>query len=196
MNNPSHIFAIVEDQRQMQFLYRFLRCEGMKPHEITIDFSPSAQGSAEQWVRENFAKQVGKCRARNACRRAATSMFVVLDADNQSVKAHHDELDNALEADHQQKLDPVSDPIARLIPKWSVETWILVLSCGGVVQPPLTESKSHKHSRSNEQWSELIPQASKTLSTWTHITASRPGNLLNSLQRGLEEIPRALPAAR
>jgi hypothetical protein len=196
MNNPSHIFAIVEDQRQMQFLYRFLRCEGIKPHEITIDFSPSAQGSAEQWVRENFAKQVGKCRARNAGRRAVTSMFVVLDADNQSVKAHYDELDNALEADRQQKLDPVSDPIARLIPKWSVETWVLFLSFGGAVQPPLTESKSYKHSRSDEQWSELIPRASKNLSAWTHIAASRPDNLLDSLQRGLDEIPRALPLDR
>jgi hypothetical protein len=196
MSKPSHIFALVEDQRQMQFLYRFLRCEGIQLHEVTIDLSPAGQGSAEQWVRENYAKQVGKCRARNAGRRAATSMFVLLDADRRPVKARLDELDDALEVDHQHRFDPASDSIARLIPKWSIETWILFLSSRGTIQPPLREDKSYKRPGPDEELNELIPDASKTLHAWTRTAGERPSNLIDSLRQGILEIPRALPPGR
>jgi hypothetical protein len=161
---------------------------------MTIEVSPSGEGSAEQWVRKNFVRQARKCRARKT--RASTGMFVMLDADNASVEEHWAELDRALVAEDQPKYDSVSDPIARLIPKWSIETWILFLSSNGTPERALNEDDPYKISRMPEEWSGLIPQASSTFSHWSGSAAEHPKILLDSLRRGLDEIPRALPTER
>jgi len=193
MSNPSKVFVLAEDKRQKQLLYRFLVAAGIGPHQMTIEVSPSGQGSAELWIRKNFARQAEKCRARNA--RAATGMLVMMDADALSVQEHWNELDAALAAENQPAYNPTSDPIARLIPKWSVETWILFLSSNGESKPTISEDKPYKELVSAEQWSESIPEAARTLYAWTKTSAVRPLHLLDSLQRGLDEIPRALAAA-
>jgi hypothetical protein len=123
-------------------------------------------------------------------------MFVFLDADNKSVQEHLRELDAALIAENQQKFNSATDKIARLIPKWSVETWILFLSSNGVHTPPLSENEPYKSLKATEQWSGLIPKASETLLTWTKDATKVPNNLLDSLQLALQEIPRALPAGK
>jgi hypothetical protein len=191
MSSPSLVYVLAEDQRQKQFIYRFLVKAGIGPHQMTVEVSPSGRGSAEQWVRINFARQTRKCRTRNA--RASTGLFVMLDADNRSVQERLIELDAALDAENQPKLDPARDPIARLIPKWSIETWILYLSSNGTAKPPMSEDVPYKDTKTVEQWSDLIPQASETLHVWTRTVTELPSNLIDSLQRGLQEIPRALP---
>lgn len=194
MSSPSLVFVLAEDQRQKQFISRFLTRAGFVPRQMRIEVSPSGQGSAEQWVRKNFARQARICRARNA--RASTGMFVLLDADSGSVQEHLHELDAALIAEEQPKYSSATDKIARLIPKWSIETWILFLNSSGTAQSSFSEDKPYKDSRTSEQWSDLIPTASETLYAWTRTIADRPKKLLDSLQRGLQEIPRALPVAR
>lgn len=197
MSSPSLVLVLAEDQRQKQLIYRFLLKAGIGPHQMTIEVSPSGAGSAEQWVRKNFARQTRKCRARNA-RNAQTStgMFVLLDADRLSVQAHLSELDAALIAADQPRYDPATDNIVRLIPKWSIETWILYLVSKGAAKPPISEENSYKDSKANEQWSELIPEAADALFEWTRQTVVLPENLIGSLRHGIEEIPRALPAGR
>jgi hypothetical protein len=194
MSSPSLVFVLAEDQRQKQFIYRFLVNAGVVSRQIRIEVSPSGEGSAEQWVRKNFARQAKKCRARNA--HATTGMFVLLDADSRSVQEHQRELDAALAAENQSIIDPASDPIARLIPKWSIETWILFLSSNGASEAPVREDRPYKSSKTEEQWNDLIPQALATLYSWSRSAATLPENLIDSLQRGLQEIPRALPARR
>ena len=191
MSSPSLVFILAEDQRQKQFIHRFLTTSGLNSHQMTIEVSPSGQGSAEQWVRKNFARQARKCRARNT--RASTGMFVLLDADSGSVQEHLRELDAALIAEDQPEYNSATDKIARLIPKWSIETWILFLVQNGADNPLVSEDMPCKNSRTPEQWSKLIPNASDTLYKWTKTVAARPKNLLDSLQCALQEIPRALP---
>jgi hypothetical protein len=123
-------------------------------------------------------------------------MFAMLDADRRSVQQHLGELDSNLVAANQSKLDPARDPIARLIPKWSIETWILYLISKGAAKPPISEDRPYKDSKTKEQWSELIPQAAATLFEWTRPTAALPEDLIDSLQRGIQEVPRALAAGR
>jgi hypothetical protein len=194
MSSPSSAYALVEDKRHKQFIYRFLIHAGFNRNKITVDISPSGQGSGKQWVCKRFAQQVETCRKRNA--KTSTCMFTMIDADQLAVAKCMSDLDAALVAANQSKLDPARDPIARLIPKWSIETWILFLSSNGTANPPLSEDTPYKDSKTDGQWSELIPQAGKTLFAWTRSVASRPANLLDSLQRGLDEIPRALPVGR
>src|SRR5271157_1449146 len=126
MSSPSLIYVLVEDQLQRQLIYRFLIRAGINPHQMSFALSPSGRGSAEQWVRENFARQAEKCRARNA--RASTSMFVMLDADTGTIQERLDVLDEALKSTGKKPIDTNRDPIARLIPRRNVETWILCMS--------------------------------------------------------------------
>ncbi|MGH9607722.1 MAG: hypothetical protein ACRD3N_18695 [Terracidiphilus sp.] len=141
-------------------------------------------------MRKSFAVQAQKCRSRHA----KTGLFVMLDADRESVAKHLAELDNALAAQSQPKVDPAHDAIARLIPKWSIETWILYLSSEGAIQPPITEDKPYKKAKSSDEWTNLIPAGANVLLAWTRRDSVAPDNFLDSLRIGLQEIPRALPS--
>ena len=123
-------------------------------------------------------------------------MFLMMDADNLTVaKCLHD-LDEQLTGTDQDRIDKSRDRIARLIPRWSIETWLLDLSSSGNTGTSLSEETSYKNSKNPEQWDQMTPRALQTLYGWTMNAASRPDNLLDSLQRGLAEIPRALPVRR
>jgi hypothetical protein len=112
------------------------------------------------------------------------------------VQEHLRELDAALIAEDQPKFNSTTDKIARLIPKWSIETWILYLIPNGVHTPPLGEDEPYKNSKTAEEWSELIPEASETFFAWTKSVAKIHNNLLDSLRLALQEIPRVLPAGK
>lgn len=192
MSKPSLVIVLAEDQRQGQFTYRYLIFAGIRPDCVRLIIAPSGRGSAEQWVRKNFPIQVQKCRSRHA----QSGLFVMLDADREPVSRHLDELDKALTAQNQPGIDATLDSIARLIPKWSIETWILYLSSEGAIQPAVTEDVPYKNAKSAEEWTELIPTAAKVLISLTRRGAVTPGNLPGSLRHGIHEIPRALPVER
>lgn len=192
MSNPTSAYALVEDKRHRQFIYRFLIQAGINRHKITVEVSPSGIGSGKQWVCKRFATQVEVCRRRNT--KTSTCLFAIMDADQLTVAKCIGDLDASLVAANQSRLDPARDTIARLIPKWSIETWILYLASRGGANPPISEDAPYKDSKSNEQWSDLIPNAAATLFEWTRQPAALPENLIDSLRQGVQEIPRALSA--
>jgi hypothetical protein len=123
-------------------------------------------------------------------------MFVMIDADTKTVQERLNDLDNALVSAGQTPVDPRRDPIARLVPKRNVETWILYLSTEGVYPGTIDEEQDYKRTKSPEEWSSLTPSASETLFAWTRRDAMLPVNLVDSLRLGIQEIPRALPVER
>jgi hypothetical protein len=187
MSKPSLVIVLVEDQRQRQLIYRYLKHAGIRQDQMRLQISPSGRGSAEQWVRNSFVVQVRKCRTRQA----RTGMLVMLDADSNSVDERLRALDEALVAGGQRPIDQNRDMIARLIPKRNVETWILVLSQKASAAL-LDEHSDYKRKRTEEEWTSLVPVAAATLSEWTSPSAALPDNLIDSLRRGISEIPRAL----
>jgi hypothetical protein len=189
MSKPSFVIVLAEDQRQRQLIYRYLRTAGVLPAQIRFHISPSGRGSAEQWVRENFVVQVRTCRARHA----QTSLFILLDADTNHVQDRLDVLDKALVSARQNPIDRKRDSIARLIFKRNVETWILFLALEETVNPPIDEKIDYKQTKNAEEWSDLVPFAARTLFAWTKQSVAPPANLIDSLQRGIEEISRAIP---
>lgn len=52
MTRPSLVIVLVEDKRQQQLIFRYLRRIGLEPHAIRF-LLPSG-GSGEQWVRERL----------------------------------------------------------------------------------------------------------------------------------------------
>lgn len=176
------MIVLVEDQRHEMLVRRYLGERGVGQHEVrTVQF-PAGKGSAEQWIRTQFAKEVSAYRHRRHGRRANTALIVMVDADNLTVEQRKTQLDHALEEAEVPLLGP-NEAVARLIPKRNVETWILCLH-GREVE----EQSDYKGTR--HDWNELIPRASVVLYQWTRPNAVAPSYCVNSLTRGIEELQR------
>lgn len=52
------IVLLCEDSQHEAFVRRFLKGMSWNTREIRVEKSPSAGGSAEQWVRENFPREL------------------------------------------------------------------------------------------------------------------------------------------
>ena len=79
MSKSSRVYVIVvlEDARHEMLVRRYLISRGLGKSEMRIERSPSGEGSAENWVRKTFIKEVNVYRSRHA----RTKLIVVIDAD-------------------------------------------------------------------------------------------------------------------
>lgn len=186
MHKPSLVIVLGEDGRQSRLVRRFLLRVGILPKQIRLLQSPSGRGAAEQWVRENYVREVIACRRRIKSK-AKTALVVVLDADTQKVRKRFDGLAQSLVDDNQPAMDEKREPVAHLIPKRNVETWILSLN-----QVPVDEEQDYKGTRNGSEWSDLIPEAARALHSL--YTVDQTQNILDSLQRGVQELQRTFPA--
>ena len=71
--------------------------------------------------------------------------------------------------------------IIHLIPKWSIETWVLCLTDAEVV-----EEKSYRHDHRINP--ETVQTAAKVLFAWTRPNAHIPDNCVPSLRLALPEV--------
>ena len=120
----------------------------------------------------------------------------MLDADTRTGQERLNVLDEALVCAGQTPINPGRDSIARLIPKRNVETWILYLCAEGAGGPVIDEEQDYKYTKTADDWSRLILQASETLFAWTRQAAILPDNLISSIRHGIQEISRVLPVGR
>lgn len=178
MSKPSLVIVVVEDSHHRMLAYRYLSECGLREHQIRIERSPSGKGSAENWVRGRYAKEVNVYRRRQA----QTALIVVIDSDAGTVQDRLRQLDQAL-GENGVDATEARERIAKLAPKRNVETWILCLNGHAV-----NEEADYKYTRSD--WSDLIPGAAKTLCAWTRRGADPPVHCINSLQHGIEELRR------
>lgn len=180
MPDPSRVIALVEDERHEMLVRRYLRRCGMEPRQIRFERSPSGKGSAEQWVRTRFPKEVSAYRRRAAT--AATALIIMIDADAHTVQ---DRLTQLAQILVESEIPPIGngEEVVRLIPKRNVETWIVCLE-GTVVN----EEMDYKHAK--EDWNKVIPIISETLFRWTRPNFEVPGHCIDSLRRGLSELKR------
>ena len=180
MPEPSWVIVVVEDERHEMLVRRYLRRVGMEGHQVRFERSPSGRGSAEQWVKSRFAREVSAYRNRQA--RAATALIVMIDADSHTVQSRLAQLSEALD-ESDIKAISATEQIARLVPKRNVETWISFLS-GRVVD----EVTDYKPTR--DDWGELVPHAARMLFEWTRPKAVLPKDCIDSLHRGVSELNR------
>ena len=94
MSNPARVIVLVEDQRQRNFVQRYLERLGYSYREIRFEVSPTGKGSAEQWVREQYPKQVRAYRSRAA--RVQIALIIVIDADMNDVEYRQQQFRDAL----------------------------------------------------------------------------------------------------
>ena len=119
------IVLLCEDSQQEVFTRRFLKGMGWNTRELRIEKSPSARGSAEQWVREKFAGELSVYRQRQ--QRAASALIAMIDADTRSVQDRINEFEMACDS-MQIGFRADDEAVAIAVPKRNIETWICYLS--------------------------------------------------------------------
>jgi hypothetical protein len=179
MAKPSQIILLVEDSRHKQFIFRYLRRLGFGERAVRIRMSTSGRGSAEQWVREQFAIEVSACRRRQA----QTKLIVLIDADTYTVQQRIRQFDQALQDAGHLLIDNGTDEVARLVPKRNIETWIFCLN-----DVPVEEHTDYKNRRND--WNDTIAAAAATLHLWSRPNAVVPPSCVESLQIGIRELQR------
>lgn len=124
MGQYTEVAVLCEDLQQYVFIYHFLINCGVDPRRIRKVPYPIGQGSAEQFVRQQYPTEVKIYRSKR--NRLHIGLVVMVDADIQSVEHHFKELDAELMHADQEKRQP-GDRIGIFIPKRAIETWIYYL---------------------------------------------------------------------
>ena len=119
------IVLLCEDSQHEAFVRRFLKGMGWNTREIRVEKSPSAGGSAEQWVRENFPNELEVYRKRR--QRAASALIAVTDADTVKVESRISGFEAACNS-RQIAFRGADEAVAIVVPRRNIETWIHYLS--------------------------------------------------------------------
>jgi len=131
------IVLLCEDSQHEAFVTRFLKGMGWNIRELRVEKSPSASGSAEQWVRKNFPNELSIYRQRKT--RAASSLIAMIDADSKSVQDRINEFKDECRSKG-ISFRTYDEPVAIAVPKRNIETWIHYLN-GEQVNEDITYPK-------------------------------------------------------
>jgi len=115
------IVLLCEDSQQEAFTRRFLKEMGWNTRELRVEKSPSATGSAEQWVRERFPAELRVYRQRK--HRAASALIAMIDADLRDVQDRIRDFEETCNSLH-LPFRTDDEAVAIAIPKRNIETWI------------------------------------------------------------------------
>jgi hypothetical protein len=175
----SQIVLLCEDQRQQQLVFAYLRSSRKNPERLVRPRVASQERHDGNigWVLDEFPKELHACRQRQ--KKAQTLLVVFIDADDLSPDARRRQL-----LDRLKKLDMQSltdeDPVALLIAKRHVETWICALHGEGVSEDDDCKAKM-KFTR------EAIRAAADALYAWRRKNASPGSTCVPSLTAALSE---------
>ena len=119
------IVLLCEDSQHEAFSRRFLNGMGWNTRELRVEKSPSAGGSAEQWVRERFPIELKVYRQRR--QRAASALIAMVDADLKAVQDRIKEFEEEC-ISQQTPFRTDAEAVAIAVPKRNIETWICYLN--------------------------------------------------------------------
>lgn len=86
------IVLLCEDTQHEAFTRRFLKGMGWNTRELRVEISPLAGGSAEQWVRKSFPKELKLYRQRRL--KAGSALIAMIDADTRNVEERINEFED------------------------------------------------------------------------------------------------------
>lgn len=179
MGRPSLVVVLAEDGRHQRFVRRYLERLGHSAHDIRLQPLPAGRGCGEQWVRQHYAEAVKTYRWRST--RAGTALIVAVDADAGDVNRRLQQVQSALLQAGLAARES-EERIVHLIPKRSIETWILCLNGQSV-----DENADYSHDPGVDQ---QIPAAAATLFEWTRSNAIIPEHCIHSLRLAIPELKR------
>lgn len=144
------IVLLCEDSQQEAFARRFLEGMGWNTRELRVEKSPRARGAGEQWVRDNFPKELKIYRQRRQI--AASAVIAMIDADLKDVRGRISEFEEACAA-KKVPFRTQDEAVAIAVPKRNIETWIFYLKGESVdektVYPKLATERGCKPAVAN-----------------------------------------------
>lgn len=181
MSNPAQVIVLAEDIRQSRFIKAWIRERIPQFPSRNIRESPMSNGSGSgaQRVIAQYKSEVMAYLTRHARK----WLIVVIDADNLSAQDRLNQLANELLQSVEERIRRClvnSEQIAHLVPKWSVETWILFLNGEAV-------NKDTRYKATNRDWDKLIRPASVQLCEWT-MQNNPARDCIPSLEYGIREL--------
>ena len=176
---PKQVRAVIlcEDRQQEVFARYFLTVCGIRP--VRVQVSPSGIGSGEQFVRENYPREVKTFRSKHPAQ-PDTRLVVLTDADVWYVGERYQQLDEALRENRLAIRQP-QEHIGVFIPKRNIETWIYFLK-----GHPVNEEEAYPHLRKQ---SECKPEVELLAQNRRNPV---PENAPPSLRDACQELPRIL----
>ncbi len=118
MSKASQIIILCEDKAHEVFVNHFLKRWGVKPRAIRVPPYPNGRGSAKKHVEDNISPEAEALRRRHP----STILLVIQDADELSIDQIKSNLDAKLSSPRDDH-----EPIAYIIPKWHIQSWIAYL---------------------------------------------------------------------
>jgi hypothetical protein len=118
MSRKVTAIVLCEDKQSRTVLYRYLKHERSFDRVRVLPL-PAGQGCGSQYVRENYAREVRGQRDKSV----AEVLVVHIDADNRTVADRHRELADELKDAGMEPRGP-DEPIALVVPRWEMETWL------------------------------------------------------------------------
>jgi hypothetical protein len=119
------IVLLCEDSQHEAFTRRFLEGMGWNMREMRVEKSPTARGSAEQWVKGRFPAELKVYRQRR--QKAASGLIAMIDADAEEVQDRISEFEAACGA-QQTPFRADGETVAIVVAKRNIETWIHYLN--------------------------------------------------------------------
>ncbi|WP_438033578.1 hypothetical protein [Sorangium sp. So ce204] len=169
--------VLCEDKQARTVLYRYLKHErGFE--RVRVSPLPAGEGCGSDYVRKNYAKEVRRQRDKSV----ATVLVVHIDADNHTVAHRHRELEDALRSEGAEPRGR-DEPIALVVPRWEMETWLHHYRG----QPGVMETE--KYSKFKGQEAEAAEPTVAALVELVDGQAAAPANL-PSLAIAAEELRR------
>ncbi len=110
------LILLAEDNRTSRFLQAVLKRLGVNIRHLDSQIAPSGQGSGKAWIEQELVRQCNVLRSKNFQKNL--KLIAVTDADHESVAQRKQILLSGMGREKEEK-------ICLLIPKWSIETWLL-----------------------------------------------------------------------
>jgi hypothetical protein len=178
MGNSAQVVVLSEDQQHQIFVYAWLRQRGIERRKIRLLPVPAGRGAGEQYVREQYPKEVQTHRRRSGAQDC--QLVTIIDADVLPTRHRFEQLDQSLQDTELGKRSP-TERICILVPKRNIETWIYFLVTG-----PVDEETDYK--RPTKSAEECREAARKLVETYPLEVA--PAEFPPSLQEGWGELKR------
>ena len=115
------ITLLCEDSQTDAFVRRFLKRRNFRSRDVRTLPLPSGRQSGEQWVREQYPKELRAIRGRQGA-----YLIVVTDADTRSTADRRAQLDAACGEKQIERKDD-RDPVLVIVPRRNIETWLAYL---------------------------------------------------------------------
>lgn len=124
MSRSANVVILCEDSQHEAFARRFLVRAGYERRRFRVERNPAPRGSAEQFVRVRFPKELAFYRSRS--HRVEQALIVIIDADTGDVSSRINQMREACDTGNVEHRRP-TERIAIFVPSRNIETWMAYL---------------------------------------------------------------------